>query len=99
MKTEVYSWRLSSDLKSGLEAEARRRKISLSALLDQIASEWLRNGRAKQDDDEAEQARLHAAAEKYIGTVPLGLGPYTNKRVHEIICDNLMKKYGRKRSR
>ena len=41
MKTEVYSWRVSADLKTGLEREARRRKISLSAALDLAAQEWL----------------------------------------------------------
>ena len=29
MKTEVYSWRVSTELKTGLEREARRRNIEL----------------------------------------------------------------------
>jgi len=34
MKTEVYSWRVAADLKTGLMREAHRRKTSLSAVLD-----------------------------------------------------------------
>jgi hypothetical protein len=41
MKTEVYSWRVSPDIKTGLEREARRRKMSVSAVLDLAAREWL----------------------------------------------------------
>ena len=40
MKTEVYSWRLSSFLKSDLEREARLRRLSLSALLSLAVTEW-----------------------------------------------------------
>ena len=34
MKTEVATWRVSPDVKTSLEREARRRKISMSAALD-----------------------------------------------------------------
>ena len=49
MKSEVYSWRVSTELKSGLEREARRRKISVSAVLDLAAREWLKTGGADID--------------------------------------------------
>ena len=42
MKTEVYSWRVATDIKTGLEREARRRRISLAAVLDLAAEEWLK---------------------------------------------------------
>ena len=99
MKTEVYSWRVSPELKADLEAEARERKISLSALLDKIAGDWLRKHRRRPQDEEAEVARIRARANKYIGSMPMGLGPYTNARVREIIGEELDKKYGRHRSR
>ena len=41
MKSRVYSWRLSEDLKSDLEREARERKLSVSSLLEQAARELL----------------------------------------------------------
>jgi hypothetical protein len=61
MKTEVYSWRVSTELKMGLEREARRRKVSLSKVLDAAAEEWLTSNSADSDDDR-EQKRLHEAA-------------------------------------
>ncbi len=70
MKTEVYSWRVSGHLKAALEHEARRLKISLSALLDLVASEWLKkNGQSDTDDT---QRRLHRAASKCIGAFASG---------------------------
>ena len=45
MKTEVYSWRVSSDLKPDLEREAHSRKASLASLLDTAAREWLKECR------------------------------------------------------
>jgi hypothetical protein len=61
MKTEVYSWRVSAELKTGLELEARRRKISLSAALDLAARDWLKKGGSDIENDE-EQIRLRNAA-------------------------------------
>jgi hypothetical protein len=99
MKTEVYSWRVSPDVKAKLAAEAQRRKISLSALLDDITGQWLRKHRKRIEDDEAEQARLHAAVEKVIGTVAIGLGPYTNDRVRESFQQMWAEKRARNRPR
>jgi hypothetical protein len=66
MKAEVYSWRVSTDLKTDLEREARRRKLSLSSVLDLAAREWL-NNTAEGSDGEEEQRRLHEAAGKCLG--------------------------------
>lgn len=96
MKTEVYSWRLSADLKSALEAEARRQDTSISALLDKIAREWIKEHEAERVKDEAEQARIRAEAMKYVGALSIGGGPYTNERVRKIIGERLTQKYGRK---
>jgi hypothetical protein len=65
MKTEVYSWRVSAGLKTGLELEARRRKLSLSAALDLAARDWLNKDAQMESDDE--QARLHNAALECFG--------------------------------
>ena len=69
MKTTVYSWRVSEDVKSALEDEARRENISLAALLDRMARRWIKEREAERVDDEAEQARLHAAAAKFLGAI------------------------------
>jgi hypothetical protein len=72
MKTEVYSWRVSAELKSDLECEARRRKTTVAAVLNLAAREWLKNSRAANDD--TEQQRLHEAAAKCLAAY--GGGPY-----------------------
>ena len=66
MKTEVYSWRVSTDLKTGLEREANRRKTSLAAVLDAAARELL-NRSGIDDEGGEEQARLQEAARKCFG--------------------------------
>jgi len=93
MKTEVYSWRVSTELKSDLEREARRRKVSVSAVLDRAAREWLRSVRSTADDEE-EQRRLHRAAEKFIGAIEGG-DPTRSERVSEIVRQRVREKYGR----
>ena len=71
MKTEVYSWRVSTDVKTGLEREARRRKLSLAAVLDLAAAEWLKKSASGNDDDE-EQDLLRQAAVKCFGSLASG---------------------------
>lgn len=66
MKTEVCSWRVSADLKTELEREARRRKISLSAALELDAQDWLKKGDGD-EGDASRQRRLHRAAENCFG--------------------------------
>jgi hypothetical protein len=68
MKTEVYSWRLSGELKSGLERQARLRKVSVSSILDIAVREWLRKSGLDVAGDEA-QRELHKFAAKCIGVL------------------------------
>jgi hypothetical protein len=93
MKSEVYSWRLSPELKMDLEREAREQKIALSALLERMAQDWLMRRRAA---DEKEQARIRTRVEKVIGKLSIGCGPYTNETVAKTIYENLAKKHGRR---
>ncbi len=95
MKSEVYSWRLSPDLKWALEEAARREHVSVSRLLERIAREWLKT-QAWVAEDEAEQARLRAAAAPYIGSLRSGdpdLAESASERVRELI----LKAHGRSR--
>ena len=94
-KTEVYSWRLDPDLKQRLEAAARAEKTSVGSLLDRIARAWLGKQR-NVEDDKAVQRRLHAEAQKWIGSISLGEGPYTRARIRAKVRDRLAEK--RKRS-
>ncbi|HMD48814.1 MAG TPA: hypothetical protein VKG79_06940, partial [Bryobacteraceae bacterium] len=63
-------WRVSPDLKAELEREARHRHMSLSALLDLAAQEWLQ--KTTVSDDSEEQRRLHLAAAAAVGTMATG---------------------------
>jgi hypothetical protein len=94
MKTEVYSWRVSQELKMSLEREARRRKISVSAVLDMAAEEWLKKSAANNGDDEREQKRLHAAAAKTIGTIKGG-NPLRAENAREIVRQIIRERHGR----
>ena len=70
MKTEVYSWRLSEEIKSELEHTARQRKVPVSSILDMAVREWL-NKNDVDDGDEAQLA-LHAAAADCFGVLAGG---------------------------
>ena len=94
MKTEVYSWRLSATRKAELESEARREGKSLSALLEQITGEWVRQRRNGRDLDEAEQAAIRKRAESAIGAVSSG-DPLLASEVSRRMKESLAKRYGR----
>jgi hypothetical protein len=94
MKSEVYSWRLSPDLKGALEEAARREQVSLSRLLERIAREWLKATTPAGENDEAEQARLRAVAMQFAGTIQGGdpdRAAEAGKRVREVLA----RRYGR----
>ncbi len=93
MKTEVYSWRVSTELKTGLEREARRRKIPLAKALDLAAEEWLKKGGADKNDDR-EQKRLHESAAKFFGVLTGG-DPHRSENVRQIVRERLRRRYGR----
>ena len=67
MSKEVYSWRVSRELKSDLEREARERSTSVSAVLDMAVRWWIKSKPAA-PVDENEQRRLHDAVESCLGT-------------------------------
>ena len=91
MKSEVYSWRLSSELKRDLERAARDEGVPVSRLLERVTQDWLAQRRS---EDEAEQARIWKRMEKAIGKISMGGGPWTNDKVRKVIQDKLAKKYG-----
>ena len=93
MKSEVYSWRVSTDLKTELEREARRRRISVAAVLDLAARHWLNNGGAEIGGDE-EQARLQKAAAKCFGALASG-DAHRSENVRQAVRERLRRHYGR----
>jgi hypothetical protein len=92
MKTEVYSWRLSADRKSELEAEARREGTSLSALLDRVTADWLAERRNGHFNDDAEQAAIRKRARAAIGSVQ-GDDPTRAERAGELVREIIYQKH------
>jgi hypothetical protein len=93
MKTEVYSWRVSTETKIALEREARRRKMSLAGVLDLAAREWLdKNG--GRDQDAEEQKRLLKSALKCVGAFE-GNDPNRAENARTEIRRRLQRRYGR----
>jgi len=93
MKTEVYSWRLSEELKSDLERQARLRKVSVSSVLETAVRNWLKNSNADVPDDQA-QRRLHAAAARCLGVLA-GLNSRRAETAREVVRKRLRRRYAR----
>ena len=91
MKTEVYSWRVSTDLKTSLEREARRRNTPVSALLDMAVRELLDKRGVDSGDDE-EQQRLQSAALACTGAFA-GKDPNRSANARQILRQRLRKKH------
>lgn len=93
MRTEVYSWRLSGELKSDLEREARARKVPVSSILDMAVRDWLKKSNGDATDDEL-QRKLHSAAAN-------SLGAFTgqNSRRSETVREDIRKRLRRRNAR
>jgi hypothetical protein len=92
MKTEVYSWRVSADKKAELEGAARLEGTSLSALLDAITTDWLRQGRNGTLEDEAKQAAIRERAAAAIGSIHGG-DPTRASRASELVREIIVRKH------
>jgi hypothetical protein len=89
-KSEVYSWRVSPEVKSALEEAARTEQTTVSKLLDGIVAAWLE--RADSDGDQgAIQRRLHRAAARTLGTIRGG-DPRRAERARELVRKRLAKR-------
>jgi len=92
MKTEVYSWRVSAEKKADLEGEARLEGTSLSALLDAITTNWLKERRNGSSEDEAEQAAIRKRAAAAIGAIRGG-DPTRASRAGELVREIIVRKH------
>lgn len=93
MKNEVYSWRLSGELKSDLERKARLRKVPVSAVLETAVRDWLKNSDTEVPEDE-KQRSLQAAAANCFGSLASG-----NSRRAETARDVLRKRLRQRHAR
>jgi len=93
MKTEVYSWRLSGELKSTLEREARQRKVPLSAVLESAVRDLLKKTETTIPEEE-QQRRLQLAAARCLGVLASGNGRRT-ENAREAVRARLRRRNGR----
>ena len=98
MKTEVYSWRVSPQRKSDLQAAAVLRGKSLGALLEEIAAKWLETQRRGQPDEAAEQERIRARVLATVGKIH-GTDPTRSSRASELIRKRLRERHAANRPR
>lgn len=87
MKTEVYSWRLSGEVKADLERQARARKVPVSHILDVAVLDWLKRSGVDAAGEEA-QRKLHAAAARCLGILAGG-NPHRAETAREAIRERL----------
>jgi hypothetical protein len=92
MKTEVYSWRLSIELKAGLEEQARSEGKSVSALLEELASDGLHARRNGQSDDEARQAAIRKRVTASVGTIQ-GNDPHRSEQAARLVREVIHRKH------
>lgn len=97
MKTEVYSWRVSPEVKMALEEAARTEKVSVAQLLDLAVTAWLEERGAQAKHDEEQQCRIREEVAKYIGSLHSG-DPGLAEQASERVRARLMKKHARQRA-
>jgi hypothetical protein len=93
MRTEVYSWRLSRELKSDLEHAARLKKVSASAILEMAVRDWLQKVKTDTDDDQV-QRDLQAEAASCLGSLAGG-NPRRAETARDAIRRRLAKRHAR----
>ena len=93
MKTEVYSWRVSRDLKENLEQAARSRKKPVASILDEAARQWLEKNSPCCTDD-AVQQQMRDALMKCVGTFADG-NRYGSENVSRSVKEILRRKHDR----
>jgi hypothetical protein len=93
MKTEVYSWRVSAELKSDLERAAHLRNMSTSAVLELAVRDWLGNGLADTADEDIQQ-KLQNEVTKSVGVLA-GPNPRRAETARDAIRKRLARRHGR----
>ena len=69
-KTEVYSWRISREIKQLLMDAAKDEGVSMAEFLDRIVRDWFRDHRDAEEEER--QRELHEAARGCLGAVAGG---------------------------
>ena len=79
----MYTWRVSSSTKTGLEEAARNTNRSVAQLLDEIVAEHLISDPTS-DSEIDHQRRLHARAARFLGCMSSGVAR-RSERARELV--------------
>lgn len=93
-KSEVYTWRVSPQVKASLEEAARSANRSMAGLLDEIVAERLRATEQVGEAERDRQRRLHARAARFAGRFT-----GTNPRRAETARASVRARLGERRTR
>lgn len=83
-KSEVYTWRVSPEIKATLEEAARSTNRSVAQLLDEIVTEHLSSGDRAGESELEQQRRLHSRAARLLGSISGGV-PRRSERTRELV--------------
>jgi hypothetical protein len=97
VKTEIYTWRVSTAVKTRLEEAARVRRRSVAELLDELVTEGLDITDRDSAADVERQHRLHRRAGRFLGCIAGGHAR-RSEHVRELVRSRLNKHRDRARS-
>ena len=90
-KTDVYTWRVSSTTKAGLEEAARSTNRSVAQLLDEIVADHLSSTSNGSESEIEHQRRIHAQAARFLGCFA-GAVARRGERGRELVRTRLLKR-------
>lgn len=93
-KSEVYTWRVSPQVKASLEEAARNANRSMAGLLDEIVAERLQASELVGEAEQDRQRQLHARAARFAGRLT-----GTNPRRAETARVSVRARLGERRKR
>lgn len=96
-KTEVYSWRVASEVKEALEEASRERGVSMASIIEDAVTGYLARPQGEVDDD-TEQRRLHEAVRPFIGSIKGG-DPDRASQASQRVRQAIRERYRQQRAR
>jgi len=90
MRTQVVSWRLTKDLKSALEEDARKRGLTVSAVLDSAVHKWLETSQA---EERRQSQRAQSQAAPFVGAI--NDDTWSSTKVRQTVRDRIKRRHGR----
>src|SRR5688500_3140494 len=93
-KTEVYSWRVASEVKEALEEASRERGVSMASIIEDAVTEYLVRPQAEVGEEEEEQRRRWERIRPFIGSISGG-EPDRASQVSQRVRERLRQRHAR----